>query len=281
MKTVVYIDSLFLLNFIINMIILKLTDIFSKSGTNTLRICLSASLGALYAVCMFFPRISFLYILPFKMLVSIVIVYLTDTKIHIVPFLKKCVIFYLVSFTFAGILLATFFLLPSGQASEPIVQNGIIYFDISPLSLIITSIIAIFLIWLSSGIFSRNKSMGIKSLKICLGERNCVMSALCATGNLLKEPISNLPVIIVDKSYIEPLFPFGVPNEENIDSKGLKIRLIPYSSVGCKSSIMTGFIPDKILFDEKKEINAIIGISEETLSETREYGALFNPGILK
>ena len=80
MKTVVYIDSLFLLNFIINMIILKLTDVFSSSRTKTFRICLASSVGALYAVCMFFPKISFLYILPFKMLVSVFIVYITDTK---------------------------------------------------------------------------------------------------------------------------------------------------------------------------------------------------------
>lgn len=281
MKTVVYIDSLFLLNFIINMIILKLTDVFSSSRTKTFRICLASSVGALYAVCMFFPKISFLYILPFKMLVSVFIVYITDTKIRPVPLIKKCAVFYLVSFTFAGVLIATYFLSVRGQSVSPIMQNGILYFNISPTVLIVTSALSVFLIWLSSAVFSRNKNLGIKSLRIYLGNRNCDIDALSDTGNLLKEPISNLPVIIVEKSYIKPLFPTGIPEYDNINQVNAKIRLIPYSSVGCKSSIMTGFVPDKILLDDKKEIKAIIGISEDILSDTKEYGALFNPVILK
>ena len=281
MKTIVYADSLFLMNFIINMIILKLTDVFSKSKTPTLRLCFSASVGALYAVCMFFPQVSFLYILPFKMFISAVLVFLTDVKMSIVPFIKKCAIFYLVSFTFAGILLATLFFIPEEKYGVPIFRNGILYFNISPISLIITSLVSVFIIWLSSGIFSKSKNMGIKNLKIVLGDKNCILSALSDTGNLLTEPISNLPVIIVDKNFIKPLFPSGIPDCENPYSQKAKIRLIPYSSIGCRSSIMTGFIPDKIVFDNKKEINAIIGISEESLSETKEYGALFNPCILK
>ena len=281
MKTVVYIDSLFMLNFTINMIILKLTDVFSSSRTKTFRICLASSVGALYAVCMFFPKISFLYILPFKMLVSVFIVYITDTKIKPVPLIKKCAIFYLVSFTFAGILIATYYLSIKGHNTSPIIQNGIIYFNISPFILFITSVLSVFIIWLSSTVFSRNRNLGIKTLKIFLGNRICYIDALSDTGNLLKEPISNLPVIIVEKSCIKPLFPSGVPEYDNISSENVKIRLIPYSSVGCKSSLMTGFVPDRIVFDEKKEIKAIIGISDDTLSETREYGALFNPLILK
>ncbi len=281
MKTVVYIDSLFLLNFIINMIILKLTDVFSSSRTKTSKICISSSIGAVYAVCMFFPDISFLYILPFKMIVSVFIVYMTDTKIKPIPLIKKCAVFYLVSFTFAGILIATYYLSIKGQNTYPVMQNGIIYFNISPYVLFVSSVLSVILIWLSSAVFSRNRNLGIKNLKIFLGNNICNVEALSDTGNLLKEPISNLPVIIVEKNCIKPLFPSGIPEYDHVESGGVKIRLIPYSSVGCKSDIMTGFVPDRILFDNKKEIRAIIGISEDVLSDTREYGALFNPVILK
>ncbi|MBE7050646.1 MAG: hypothetical protein E7394_07795 [Ruminococcaceae bacterium] len=281
MKTVVYIDSLFLMNFIINMILLKLTDVFSSSQTKTPKICLASSIGALYAVCMFFPNISFLYILPFKMLMSFFIVYITDTKTKLIPLIKKCAVFYLVSFTLAGVLIATYFVSFKNQSIHPVIQNGIVYFDISPFVLLVASFLSILIIWLSSAIFSRNKNLGLKSLKIYLGDKGCDMQALSDTGNLLKEPISNLPVIIVEKSFIEPLFPSGIPNGESNFSTEIKLRLIPYSSVGCKSSIMTGFVPDKILFDGNKEIKAVIGISDDSLSATKEYGALFNPLILK
>lgn len=281
MKTVVYMDSLFLLNFIINMIILKLTDVFSKSRTSTWRICISASAGALYAVCVFIPRLSFLYNLPFKLLASVLIVYIMNTKQSFGALIKKCTVFYLVSFNFAGVMVATLYVVSEKIGHIPVMKNGIIYFNISPRILILASIVSVLIIWITSRVSSSARSVGIKKLKIILGDKDCDMSALCDTGNLLTEPISNLPVIIVDKSHLVPLFPGGIPDKSNPEINNIKLRLIPYSSIGCSSSIMTGFIPDKILFEDKKEIEAIIGISEESLCESNEYGALFNPIILK
>lgn len=110
-------------------------------------------------------------------------------------------------------------------------------------------------------------------------------------GNLLKEAISNLPVIIVEKNILKDLIDsFILENTKNILSgrfleennlskiHNYKFRIIPFTSLGNPNGLLLGFKPDavKIYNDEevvKKE--AIIGIYEESLSGySNEYNAI-------
>lgn len=280
MKITVYADILFLINFIINIILLKISSLFMKNPTTTLRMVLASSIGAVYAVCMFFPDISFLYTLPFKLLVSVLMIRLISPKAGAIKTTKFTAVFYLVSFTFAGVLLAMIYVGSISDAVSPIVHNGIFYFDISLSTLIGASAISYIVIWLSCAIFKRNKTLGIKTLKIALSDRICEVTALSDTGNLLTDPISNTPVVIAEKSYLGNLFPDGVPDIDNTDNPNVKIRLIPYSSLGNESGILTGFIPDEVSIDGQKIQEVIVAISPHALSKSNEYNALFNPNIL-
>jgi len=280
MKTIVYADMILLINFIINIIILKITCIFMKCESKCLRITSAALVGGIYAVSVFFPGAHVLYIFPFKMLVSVIMVGIAIPKCKPVRFIKSCAVFYLTSFSFAGIMLALVYFTGFANYGKPFLDSGIFYFDISLGTLIISAFVVYSLLWIVSAVFTKNRMTGIKQLKIELGQRQCVMSALCDTGNLLTDPISNLPVIIADKKSVSPLFPSGIPDIKNGCISGAKLRVIPYSSLGAKNEIMTGFVPDKVEFDGKATASVIIGISESTLSETNEYNALFNPNIL-
>lgn len=111
--------------------------------------------------------------------------------------------------------------------------------------------------------------------------------ALIDTGNLLKDEISNLSVVIVEKNILTGLIDKSIL--DNIDNilagKWLqefnsrvydyKFRIIPFSSLGNKNGLILGFRPDfiKIFTEEeviKKEV--IIGIYEDALSG--EYSAI-------
>ena len=75
MQTVIYVDILFLINFFINTVLLKITLVFTRKKATVLRYVFSAIIGALYSVCMFFPQIQAFYIFPFKLLVSMLMLY--------------------------------------------------------------------------------------------------------------------------------------------------------------------------------------------------------------
>ncbi len=280
MKAIVYADMLFLVNFIINMMLLKVMCIFMKYHTKLLRVIIASGVGGIYAVCMFYPQLKMLYILPFKIGISVIMIFIVIPKCSIVKLIKCLAIFYLTSFSFAGIMLSLIYITNFTQSDVPFIRNGVFYFDISIYTLIISSIIVYALLWLTSAVFNKNKLLGIRKLKIGLGQKECVLSALCDTGNLLTDPISQMPVIIADKKSIMPLFPAGIPDITNGCLSGAKVRVIPYSSLGAKDAIMTGFVPDRVELDGKSAHGVIVGISEEALCDNDEYNALFNPNIL-
>ena len=279
MNVNVYVDVLFIINFIINLILLKISSFFMKASVSALRLSISAALGSIYAVCMFFPDISFLYIFPVKLLFSVIMIKIINPRSRFYKTAKFTAVFYMVSFTFAGVLLALSYLGSFSSAGTATVQNGIFYFDVSPLALCMAAIICLLVIRTSTAILKRNKILGIKILKIVLSDRVCEISALSDTGNLLTDPLTGTPVIIAEQKYLEKLFPCGMPDIDNPE-QNVKLRLIPYSSLGNKGGMLTGFIPDEVRIDGKKTKSVIIAASPGALSEKDEYNALFNPNIL-
>lgn len=280
MGATVYADVLFLINFIINIILLKITSLFMKDNPSVLRLSLASALGSVYAVFMFFPKISFLYVFPFKLAFSIIMLKIISPKAKIIKIIKYTSVFYMVSFTFAGILLSLIYFGSFSKSLSPSVHNGIFYFDISLTKLLASALICYALLSIGGAVYKKNKIMGIRSLTISLSGRICEMSALSDTGNLLRDPISKAPVIVAEKKHIAYLFPDGVPDIENSNTGNIKIRLIPFSSLGKSDGMLTGFVPDEVCIDGKKTKNVIVAISPSTLSEGDEYNALFNPNIL-
>lgn len=279
MRPTIYLDMLFLINFIINVILLKITSVFLKKTISTVKISASSAVGALYAVCMFFPKIHFLYIFPCKFAVSVLMMLIAIPEKRKITMIRNIVIFYLVSFMFAGVMLSLIFFTDFAKNTSPTVNNGIFYFNISTKILIISAVISYAIISIASFVVKRNRLLGIKKMKIYLGEKCCEISALSDTGNLLSDPISNIPVIIAEKNELKSLFPNGIPD---IDYTGcnIKMRVIPYLSVGNENGVMAGFIPDEITVGGEKTKKAIIGMCDTALSKHGEYCALFNPEII-
>ena len=280
MDIAVYADVLFTLNFLINLIIIKLTSFFMKENPSTLRLCTAASLGAVYAVFMFFPSVSFLYAFPFKVAVSMLMLKITSPNPGPVKLFKYTVLFYMISFTLAGILLSLVYFGNIYSHEVPVIKNGVFYFDISLAKLIGGACVCYGVIALAMAVFKRNKTVGIKSLKISLSGKVCFIDALSDTGNLLTEPISKFPVIIAEERKLTNLFPNGIPDINSPDSFDMNMRLIPYSSLGKKDGMLIGFIPDEVTIDGKKAVKTVVAISPDILSVPGEYGALFNPNIL-
>ena len=106
-------------------------------------------------------------------------------------------------------------------------------------------------------------------------------------GNLLKDEVSNLPVIIVEKNILNNLIDNWIlDNTKNIlngkffendnqDIHKYKFRIIPFSSLGNQNGLLLGFKPDNIIVydeDEITEKKGIVGIYEDRLSN--DYKAI-------
>ncbi|MEG0238059.1 MAG: sigma-E processing peptidase SpoIIGA, partial [Clostridium sp.] len=92
------------------------------------------------------------------------------------------------------------------------------------------------------------------------------------SGNELREPVTNLPCILVEESYL------NITNmkDENIFS-------IPYSAIGYNGSLK-GIRADNVKIRKEgkvfKEINAIICPCRDTLSRDNEFNALLSRGVM-
>jgi stage II sporulation protein GA (sporulation sigma-E factor processing peptidase) len=150
-----------------------------------------------------------------------------------------------------------------------IIINDRVYFDISPVLLIIITVAVYFILFLYKKLFkNKTNSSIIHSVnfryKNYIGEFKCKTD----TGCSLKEPFSGSSVIIAEKELLGNII---------LDSE--KTRIIPFNSLGGKG-IITGFKPDEVYIDGKKlDEEVYIGISEGII--TSEIKSIIPLNILQ
>ena len=154
-------------------------------------------------------------------------------------------------------------------------NNGIVYFNISPLTLILSTTTSYLIIRLFNRLIGKN-TIEEKFCKIEIEHNSkiCFINAKLDTGNSLCEPFSNLPVIITNHKYLENILPktdleiFKNYSNDLISKREeltLNFRIIPFSSIG-GNGLLLGFKPDKIIVEingHKYEKEAYVGICEK------------------
>ena len=294
MKPVIYIDVLFFVNFFINCILLFLTARIMKLAPGALRLCIGSIFGAVYSVLVFFPDMHFIYSAVSKFLFSMAIVAISYNIKGIALYLKKLGTFYLVTLSLGGGVLALFYFTRIGASFGAVIKNGILYMNL-PLSFLIFAASSV-----GVGIRLVCRSMGVRlsrgdmylPLSICIGTKKVTLSAFVDTGNTLREPISDYPVIIAEYEPLRPILPpefsrmleCGDGEFDMAGEMSGKIRLIPFSSLGREKGMLIGFKPDKAYLTQneaERDIgNIIVGVYKGNLAGDKSYSALLNPEII-
>lgn len=286
----VYIDVLFAINLIINYLLLLTTSKLAKQHSPVWRLLIGATVGAVYAVCMFFPQVRALYTIMAKIIVSFILVAITFSIRKWRCFIKTVGIFYITSFIFGGVALGIFYFTGTGKGT--IISNGIFYFNLPLRILIISSAIAYIAIRIIWRIYKSDRLREYKQIEIRFMGKAVHLNALIDTGNMLCEPITGTPVIIGEFERLKPILPDNfkdiyqncTPEEiicNSTDENILgRLRVIPYSSLGNTDGLLVGFKPDAVIIENHLCESIIIGIYGRQLSQSRDYDALLNPEII-
>ena len=288
----VYIDVLFAINGIINYLLLLATSKISKQQTSLLKLIIGSLIGAIYAVCMFFPQIRALYTIISKIIVSFLLIAVTFNIKRFASFFKTVLIFYITSFIFGGIAMGLFYFLNFGKGT--IISNGVFYFSLPWRILIFSSMISYALIRFFYKTAKSEKFRVYKKIEVFLSGKKISLNALIDTGNMLSDPVSDTPVIIAEYEIISPLlsdefktlYESNKSSPENIILNNLdkniasKLRIIPFSSLGTEKGFLLGIKPDAIKINKIFLDNIIIGIYGSRLSKNKDYDALLNPEII-
>ena len=291
----VYLDIVLIENICMNYIILLATGLILKNKISNIKILLSSLLGGIYAVCSYITKLEIYSTLIMKIILSITMVYLAFNSKNIKQLLKQLVIFYLTSFAFGG---CAFALLYFVKPQNILIKNGV-YIGTYPLKIaILGGLLGFIIINISFKIIKNriNKKNMFCDIEIYLNNNVTKVHALVDTGNLLKEPITGNPVIVVEKENLYDIMPKEIldnieeimygNSEENMENEYIsKLRLIPFSSLGMQNGMLIGTKVDKIKIEfEDEEINitnVITGIYNKSLTRNKLYNALIGLDILE
>lgn len=134
---------------------------------------------------------------------------------------------------------------------------------------------------------------GVYTLRIRLGERTVETTGLMDTGNSLRDPLSRLPVTVVEASVLADLLPPGVLEAVQAGWEDLqqlpdawlsRCRLIPFRSVGQSGGMLLAFSPDEFWVRAPAgaawvQVRGLVGLSGEPLDPGGAYRALLSPEL--
>lgn len=283
--TVVYIDTLFLINLIINYLLLLASAKLTGFRANRLRLLLGALFGAFYAIIVFFPHME-----PLKTVFGKV---LSSLLISLIGFgwkkgvLRQILVFWAVSFAFGGCVLAVN-LFSGGSFS---LEHGIVYAPVSMRVLALSvGISYVIIAFVFKGV-ARHGGLKREITKtvVTLDGRKVEMSTLLDSGNTLTDPLTSRPVLIAEHDIIRPLIPTRLQPiiDKNAANKPVEamenlaligetklFRLIPYKAVGVESGMLLALKPDNVTVGGERMKGALIAISPTKLSDGGAFNAL-------
>ncbi len=270
MKQTVYIDVLVGINLFINYFLLLAVSKFLSLPVKRPRLLAASALGAAYSLMILLPEINLFLSLFIKFLMAATIVLAAYPFYGLKQLLRELAAFYIISFAFAGFMLAIwFFIAPQGL----IIKNSILYFNISPLLLIVLTVFCYLIIRLIHRLTGRQApDETFCKIQIDYNGRSASCLAKVDTGNTLAEPFSNYPVVVVCEEYVAAM----APNEESG-----KIRLVPFHAVS-GGGLLPAFKPDLLtIFCGKKQVQIHNVYIAATKSKLGEFSALLNPDLLQ
>lgn len=289
----IYLDIIFFENLFMNYIILFATETILKSQFKIIRTFLSSLIGSVYAVLTYVTDMEIYSSILLKIILSMSMVYIAFNSKNLKSFFKQLIIFYLTSFTFGGVAFAfVYFVNPQNILFE----KGVLI-TTYPIKIILVAGIIGFLIITTA--FKNIKGKLRKkdmfcNIKIIINSKSVYVKAIIDTGNFLREPITQTPVVVVQKNVLKGVIPSYILEniEDIINGKSVnlyeyisKIRIIPFTSLGKENGVLLGIKADKILVEaEDKYIdinNVIIGIYDGILEKNKRYMALLGLELLE
>ncbi len=290
----IYIDIILLENLVLNYIILIATAIVLKLKLKQYRIFVASLIGAIYVVIYYVINLRWFVFASMKIVLSVVIIYIAFNANNFKNLAKQIIIFYLISFVFAGASLAVIYMVNTHNVS---IQNGTIIGTYTLRTVLIGIILSFVIIVISLKFLKRKRSIFCK-IKIFLNGKEIDTTAMIDTGNLLKEPITNIPVVVVESTLLYNTIPKQILNNieeilcgnfknvpEEIENEYIsKLKVIPFTSLGKQNGMLLGIRAKKIemtIEEDTKIVNkVIVGIYDKSLTKRGEYRALVGNDLI-
>ena len=275
---VVYADILIVLNLIVDYFLLSLAGGLLRRKNRLLRMIFSALIGGVFSLYIFLPQSNPIIEFALRLTVCSVMTLTAFGFINLKEYLKVSGVFFGVTCLYAGIMTALWKILkPHGM----VINNSVVYFDISAVTLIVCTVIFYFGFMLLSRLFTSNSTTAQNCTVVLSADgREVRFNAILDTGNSVSDVFGNSEIIIADKSVAISLF-------DNIDinintALNSRYRIIPLSTVS-GVDMLDGFRCDSMTATLNKETvrlkNPVLAVSKTAFDSG--YSAILNPKIFR
>lgn len=275
---VIYIDSLFLLNLIIDYLLLLGAARLCGLPLRRKRFGLAAALGALWSVGIVLPGGAFLALPSMKLVLSAVMALIAyGRESH---FFRSWGAFLLVSAALGGAVWAASMLggVPRGASAYVPVSLRVLLLSFG------LCYVALRLLFARS---IRKREREVISVSLEFAGRSVSFQALRDTGNELYDPAGGRRVCVAEARVLCPLFPpeYAAVLHERDPIRILgelsrfpacrgRLSLVPYSSVGVERGLLPALRPDRLTVNGQTLDDTLIAVSPTILCSDGEYSAV-------
>ena len=281
--TVIYIDTLFLLNALVDYLLLLAAARLAGEPLRRGRFALGAALGGMYAVAIFLPGLGFLAH-PLCRLASAALMLLAAYG-GSRRLLRQGVLFLALTCAFGGGVVAIGLLGGTGLA----LGNGVFYSALDLKVVLLSAAVCYGVITLVFQRLGRHSAASgeLARVRLRLGERWTDLTALVDTGNTLADPATGRPVMVAEGERLSGLFP-GEHRPSPADLRDpasalarlgtgewrARFRLLPYRSVGVDRGLLLAVRADALELDGQGRGPALVALSPTPVSDGGGYQAL-------
>lgn len=276
-----YLDLIFVLNIISDALALYITARLSGFPVHTNHLITASLLGGMYSVLCYFsfpvPVNSFWM----QIFVAALLVRLAFDKQK--NFLRLFLIFYLLSCTIGGMMMAL-----TQQIANDGIENALQQANWK------VFLLAGFLCYFILTVVFRGNAKHVVADQLCrvdiaVGDQRIMLDALYDTGNTLCDPCSGSPVLTVWYAAVDMLF----SKEEKFILNQLELQgsvwcaeklgdispgrfcLIPYRAVGVACAMLLSFRADEVCIDQEQYERLTVALSPTPVSDGEGYTALW------
>lgn len=276
---VVYLDRVFLLNLLLDYLLLLAAAQLSGRTLHRLRLLACAAGGGAYAVLTFLPGCGFLRTPLCQLAVGSIIALCAYGGRG-----RPALLFLLLSGGLAGFVLAL-----GLWAGSPTGLLGRVYRGEVSWPLLLGAALGFYvLLRLLLGQGARHGGGELLKITISVCGRKQTVTALHDTGNTLRDPVSGRPALVLERNAAEELWPPEVaavlasplPPEEKMarlhrQGAAVTFSLLPFRSVGTPAGLLLAARSDYIEINGRRYPRTPVALSEHPVSDGGGYHALW------
>ncbi len=260
---VVYADILMLVNFTVDYFLLRLTSRFLHKKPRLWRTLVGAAAGGVFSLYIFLPQSNFFVQIIVQIFMCAALCAIAFGFGNMKAFFRSAAVLFAVNFAYSGAMIAVWLIFkPYGM----IINNSVVYFNVSPLFLILFSVIGYFIVLLLRKVLKNTFSQNIYcDVTINCKNRSLKLCGIVDSGNSLTDVFGLSQIFITEQSVVDEIL-----CEEKANPT--RFRKIPCSTVAGER-LLDGYRIDEvqILYNNQKHTfkNSVLAVSNTALDDCK------------